>query len=60
MNKVVLIQYGDSFAKEYKRLAKQYKSLPNDFKKLIGTILNMIDTDKLIDELIIKMPSADM
>ena len=38
MNKVVLIQYGDSFAKEYKRLAKKYKSLPNDFKKLIEQI----------------------
>ncbi len=42
----------------YKRIHVNFDI--NDFKKLIGTILNMIDTDKLIDELIIKMPSADM
>lgn len=38
MNKVVVIQYGKSFAKEYKKLAKKYKSLSNDFKKLIEQI----------------------
>lgn len=35
MKKEVVVQYGISFAKEYKKLAKKYKSLSEDFKKLI-------------------------
>ena len=38
MSKIVVIQYGNSFAKEYKKLAKKYKSLPNDLEKLIEQV----------------------
>lgn len=38
MNKIVVIQYGNNFAKEYKKLAKKHKSLPNDLMKLIEQI----------------------
>ncbi len=38
MNKSVVIQYGNNFAKEFKRLAIKYKSLPDDFKVLIDEI----------------------
>jgi hypothetical protein len=38
VNKIVVIQYGNSFAKEYKKLAKKYKSLPNDLEKLIEQV----------------------
>jgi hypothetical protein len=40
VNKIVVIQYGNNFAKEYKKLAKKYKSLPDDLKKLIDQIKN--------------------
>lgn len=38
MSKIVVIQYGNSFAKEYKKLAKKYNSLPNDLEKLIEQV----------------------
>jgi hypothetical protein len=38
VNKSVVIQYGNSFAKDYKKLAKKYKSLSSDFERLIEKV----------------------